>query len=102
MLVLREELPTLDKSLYQKALRQIRKKTEKLRYLPTPANPEELCQFLGFVGYYREFVKDFSKIARPLTDLFPLTKVKKNKGKTKTEIVLSGLGHRSILQHSTT
>jgi len=25
--------------------------------------------FLGYVGFYRRFIKDFSKIAKPLTQL---------------------------------
>ena len=32
-----------------------------------PKDVTEVCSFLGLVGYYRRFVKDFSKIARPLT-----------------------------------
>ena len=34
-----------------------------------PHSPTEVCQFLGFTGYYRYFVPNYSKIARPLFDL---------------------------------
>ncbi|XP_074381124.1 putative mitochondrial protein AtMg00860 [Apium graveolens] len=34
-----------------------------------PKTPTEVKSFLGFVGYYRRFVKDFAKIATPLTKL---------------------------------
>ncbi|KAL7844774.1 hypothetical protein SRHO_G00233130 [Serrasalmus rhombeus] len=36
---------------------------------PRPNNLRELKSFLGFTGYYRRFVKDYSKIARPLNYL---------------------------------
>lgn len=36
---------------------------------PAPKNLNELRAFLGLAGYYRRFVKDFSKVALPLTDL---------------------------------
>ncbi|GJW40789.1 reverse transcriptase domain-containing protein [Tanacetum coccineum] len=35
----------------------------------SPTTPTEIRQFLGLVGYYRRFIKDFSKIAKPLTEL---------------------------------
>ncbi|KAG1934526.1 interleukin-1 receptor accessory protein-like 1-A [Pimephales promelas] len=44
-------------------------KTEALKTWPRPRNLKELKCFLGFAGYYRRFVKDFSKIIRPLNDL---------------------------------
>lgn len=41
-------------------------KTEKVATWPAPTSVQEVQQFLGFAGYYRRFVKDFAKIARPL------------------------------------
>ncbi len=40
-----------------------------LRKWPKPKNIKELKSFLGFAGYYRRFIGDYSKIARPLNDL---------------------------------
>ncbi len=36
---------------------------------PKPTNISELKSFLGFTGYYRRFVRDYSKIAKPLNAL---------------------------------
>ena len=57
-------------------------KTETIRNWPTPKTPEDVRRFLGFAGYYRKFVKDFSKTAAPLTVLMP-TITKKKQGKRK-------------------
>jgi len=35
---------------------------------PIPRNPTEICQFLGFTGYYWYFIPNYSKIAWPLLD----------------------------------
>ncbi|GJX52399.1 reverse transcriptase domain-containing protein [Tanacetum coccineum] len=37
--------------------------------LPPPTNIKGIRNFLGHAGFYRRFIKDFSKIARPLTKL---------------------------------
>ena len=44
-------------------------KIEAVRDWHTPKNVTEIRSFLGLAGYYRRFVKDFSKIARPMTNL---------------------------------
>ena len=36
---------------------------------PRPSNVTKVRSFLGMAGYYRRFVKDFAKIASPLTQL---------------------------------
>ncbi|GJZ73908.1 hypothetical protein Tco_0638054 [Tanacetum coccineum] len=37
--------------------------------LPPPTNIKGVRSFLGHVGFYRRFIKEFSKIARPITKL---------------------------------
>ena len=37
--------------------------------LPPPSNIKGIRSFLGHAGFYRRFIKDFSKISRPLTKL---------------------------------
>uniref|UniRef100_A0A3B3RBJ3 Gypsy retrotransposon integrase-like protein 1 n=1 Tax=Paramormyrops kingsleyae TaxID=1676925 RepID=A0A3B3RBJ3_9TELE len=44
-------------------------KVQALKTWPRPQTLRELQSFLGFTGYYRRFVKDYSKIVRPLTCL---------------------------------
>ncbi|GKE44592.1 putative reverse transcriptase domain-containing protein, partial [Tanacetum coccineum] len=44
-------------------------KIEAVKNWTSPATPIEICQFLGLAGYYRRFIKDFSKIAKSLTEL---------------------------------
>lgn len=64
-------------------------KTEAVRTWPVPKTVKEVRKFLGFVGYYRRFIKDFSKIARPLNDLLighPTSKSSKQKPKTQKRV----------------
>ena len=46
-----------------------RAKIEAIKKWETPNTPTQIRQFLGLAGYYRRFIQDFSKIAKPLTEL---------------------------------
>ena len=59
-------------------------KIDLVRSLPLPPSVREVRSFLGRAGFYKRFIKDFSKIARPLCQLlqkevpFNLDKDRKN------------------------
>ena len=46
-----------------------KEKVELIMKLPSPTNVKGVRQFLGHAGFYRRFIKDFSKLARPLCEL---------------------------------
>jgi len=44
-------------------------KIDVISQLPYPSCVREVCSFLGHAGFYRRFIKDFSKVALPLSNL---------------------------------
>ena len=65
----RTELPYCGHVISEGGVATDPKKIAKLADWRVPKDASEVRQFLGFAGYYRRFVKNFSQIAKPLYDL---------------------------------
>ena len=46
-----------------------RAKIDFIEKLPPPSNVKDIKSFLGHAGFYKRFIKDFLKFARPLSNL---------------------------------
>lgn len=53
----------------QGCIRPVQAKVEAVQTFPVPQMKRELMHFLGLVGYYRAFCRNFSDVVAPLTDL---------------------------------
>src|SRR5438045_3241363 len=62
-------------------------KVKKVKNYSRPENISQLRGFLGLVSYYRKFIKDFSKKAKPLTKLLEGTKREAKKAKWEKEML---------------
>ncbi|KAK3088701.1 hypothetical protein FSP39_022540 [Pinctada imbricata] len=78
-------------------------KTKALTDWPAPHNVKTLRTFLGFTGYYRRFIKDYSKIVKPLNDMLVgySTKVKGKKSKGNPPWVWGELQQRAFVEIKT-
>ena len=64
-----KEIQYLGHILGMERIRPVPAKTEAIKAMHPPVNPKQVHAFLGLVGYYRKFIKNFAKIAKPLTML---------------------------------
>ena len=46
-----------------------KEKVQEVIEWPVPRSVKDVQKFLGLVNYYRQFVKDFAKIAKPLNEM---------------------------------
>ena len=53
----------------EKGIEVDKAKVELIVKLPSPTTVKVVRQFLGHVGFYRRFIKDFSKLSKPLCEL---------------------------------
>ena len=69
---------------------------EALTKWPVPTTVKEVKSFLGFAGFYRRFVPQYSKIAKPLNELtagYIPNKKQKQGGKKATLTLSSDISH---------
>lgn len=64
---LRKEVLYLGHQITKDGLKPNDDKIKAVLDFPIPKTPTEIKSFLGLVGYYRKFIRDFSKITQPLT-----------------------------------
>lgn len=65
----RKEVQFLGHTVSEDGVRPNEDKIQSIRNWPLPKNEKEVRQFLGTLGYYRRFIKDFAKLVKPLTSL---------------------------------
>nr|GEW69939.1 reverse transcriptase domain-containing protein [Tanacetum cinerariifolium] len=63
------EATFLDHKISKQGIKFDKAKVDVITKLPHPTTVKGIQSFLGHVGFYRRFIKDFSKIARPMTRL---------------------------------
>ena len=65
----REEIEYLGHVVSGKGISTNPKKIEAVAKWPTPKTVYDVTSFLGFVGYYRRFIKNFSRITKPIREV---------------------------------
>ena len=64
-----KEIQYLGHILGIEGIKPVPAKTEAIKAMHPPVNLKQVCTFFRLVGYYRKFIKNFAKIAKPLTML---------------------------------
>jgi hypothetical protein len=64
-----EEVAFLGHVLSAKGVAVDPSKIEEVSNWQSPKSVTEICSFLGLAEYYRRFIENFSKIAKPMTEL---------------------------------
>jgi transposase InsO family protein len=66
---MRKEVTYLGHVISTEGVKPNPEKTKIINEYPIPTNQKDIRAFLGLLGYYRRFIKDFAKITKPLTSL---------------------------------
>ena len=55
--------------IFARGIEVDKEKIEAIEKLPPPSSVKGIRSFLGHTEFYRSFIKDFSRIAKPLSNL---------------------------------
>ena len=61
-----KEIQYLGHILSTKGIHPLPSKTQAIQQMQPPTTPKQVQVFLGLVRYYRKFIKNFAKVAKPL------------------------------------
>jgi len=64
-----QEVEFLGYIIGRNGIRMSEEKVEAILSWKTPESLTETQSFLGFANFYRRFIQDYSRVARPLTEL---------------------------------
>ena len=64
-----KDIQYLGHILSTKGIWALPSKAQAIQKMHPPTTPKQVRAFLGLVGYYRKFIKNFTKLAKPLTIL---------------------------------
>lgn len=90
---LKKEIEYLGHIVTAEGIKPNPKKIEAIKKFPIPQTKKEIKSFLGLLGYYRKFIRDFARITKPLT--------RQLKGKLKTIKNLLTLSRRVKRSYAT-
>ena len=62
-----KEMQYLGHILSTTGIRPQPSKTQAINNMYPYKTAKQVCTFLGLIGYYKKFIKDFAKMAKPLT-----------------------------------
>ena len=82
---LQDEVKYLGHLVSKDGIRTDPSKIEALQKWPVPTSTQDVCRFIGFAGFYRRFIPDFSKVAKPLHDLLKGVSSKRCKRKSLSQ-----------------
>ena len=82
----RDEIEYLGHVVSGKCISTNPKKIEAVTKWPTPKTVYDVRSFIGFVGYYRRFIKNFSKITKPIREVITCLENQSKRAAKKTYI----------------
>ena len=65
--LLTKDIQYLRHILSTKGIRPLPSKTQAINNMHPPKTAKQVCAFLGLIRYYRKFIRNFAKMAKPLT-----------------------------------